>query len=134
MYTVLYQYLINFDSFSLVQPFSCRWIMRGFSGHLPPEQLLFLWDLVLAYDSMEVRKEHFYISCLGFRVQRRFYAFCYFFMIWNKKKAPKQVCECERLKNICNTWTGGVRREAYFVLLYFILYFEIFSSCPYSLM
>jgi hypothetical protein len=31
-----------------------RWIMRGFSGHFPPFQLLFLWDLVLAYDSMEV--------------------------------------------------------------------------------
>ena len=28
--------------------------MRGFSGHFPPNQLLFLWDLVLAYDSMEV--------------------------------------------------------------------------------
>ena len=28
--------------------------MRGFSGHLPPEQVLYLWDLVLAYDSMEV--------------------------------------------------------------------------------
>ena len=36
-----------------------RWIMRGFSGHLPPEQLLFLWDLVLAYDSMEVRPINF---------------------------------------------------------------------------
>ena len=33
---------------------SIRWIMRGFSGHFPPFQLLFLWDLVLAYDSMEV--------------------------------------------------------------------------------
>ena len=31
-----------------------RWIMRGFSGHFPPFQLLYLWDLVLAYDSMEV--------------------------------------------------------------------------------
>lgn len=31
-----------------------RWIMRAFSGHLIPEQLLFLWDLILAYDSMEV--------------------------------------------------------------------------------
>ena len=31
-----------------------RWIMRGFSGHFPPFQLLFLWDLVLAYDSMEL--------------------------------------------------------------------------------
>ena len=28
--------------------------MRGFSGHFPPSQLLYLWDLVLAYDSMEV--------------------------------------------------------------------------------
>lgn len=27
--------------------------MRAFSGHLPPEQLLYLWDLVLAYDSLE---------------------------------------------------------------------------------
>ncbi len=27
--------------------------MRGFSGHLLPDQLLYLWDLVLAYDSME---------------------------------------------------------------------------------
>ncbi|KAK7861826.1 hypothetical protein R5R35_000588 [Gryllus longicercus] len=31
-----------------------KWLMRGFSGHLPPEQLLFLWDLILAYDSLEV--------------------------------------------------------------------------------
>lgn len=28
--------------------------MRAFSGHLPPEQLLFLWDSVLAYDSLEI--------------------------------------------------------------------------------
>lgn len=28
--------------------------MRGFSGHLPPDQLLDLWDLVLGYDSLEV--------------------------------------------------------------------------------
>lgn len=28
--------------------------MRGFSGHLPPEQLLCLWDLILAYDSLEI--------------------------------------------------------------------------------
>ncbi|XP_014232590.1 TBC1 domain family member 19 [Trichogramma pretiosum] len=31
-----------------------KWLMRGFSGHLPPEQLLYLWDLVLAYDSLEI--------------------------------------------------------------------------------
>ena len=31
--------------------------MRGFSGHFPPFQLLFLWDLVLAYDSMEVLQQ-----------------------------------------------------------------------------
>lgn len=28
--------------------------MRAFSGHLPPEQLLYLWDLILAYDSLEI--------------------------------------------------------------------------------
>lgn len=28
--------------------------MRGFSGHLPIEQLLYLWDLVLGYDSLEI--------------------------------------------------------------------------------
>lgn len=28
--------------------------MRGFSGHLPPEQLLHLWDLILGYDSLEI--------------------------------------------------------------------------------
>lgn len=28
--------------------------MRAFSGHLPPEQLLNLWDMILAYDSMEI--------------------------------------------------------------------------------
>ncbi|KAL1116275.1 hypothetical protein AAG570_005770 [Ranatra chinensis] len=31
-----------------------KWIMRAFSGHLPPEQVLFLWDMILAYDSLEV--------------------------------------------------------------------------------
>ena len=29
--------------------------MRGFSGYFPPTQLLYLWDLVIAYDSMEVK-------------------------------------------------------------------------------
>lgn len=28
--------------------------MRAFSGHLPPEQVLYLWDLILAYDSLEI--------------------------------------------------------------------------------
>lgn len=28
--------------------------MRCFSGHLPPEQLLYLWDVILGYDSLEV--------------------------------------------------------------------------------
>lgn len=31
-----------------------KWIMRAFSGHIPPEQLLYLWDCILAYDSLEV--------------------------------------------------------------------------------
>lgn len=48
----LWLHLLKMD----IQPLKIafRWIMRGFSGHLPPEQLLYLWDLVLAYDSMEV--------------------------------------------------------------------------------
>ena len=28
--------------------------MRAFSGHLHPQELLILWDLVLGYDSLEV--------------------------------------------------------------------------------
>lgn len=28
--------------------------MKGFSGHLLPEQLLNLWDLIIAYDSLEI--------------------------------------------------------------------------------
>lgn len=28
--------------------------MRAFSGHLQPEQLLILWDLILGYDSLEI--------------------------------------------------------------------------------
>lgn len=31
-----------------------KWLMRAFSGHLPPDQLLVLWDLVLGYDSLEI--------------------------------------------------------------------------------
>jgi hypothetical protein len=28
--------------------------MRAFSGYLPVEQLLYLWDMILAYDSLEI--------------------------------------------------------------------------------
>lgn len=31
-----------------------KWLMKGFSGYLLPEQLLNLWDMILAYDSLEV--------------------------------------------------------------------------------
>lgn len=31
-----------------------KWLMRAFSGHLPPEQLLYLWDVIIAYDSLHV--------------------------------------------------------------------------------
>ncbi|XKL66363.1 hypothetical protein PGB90_009783 [Kerria lacca] len=31
-----------------------KWLMRCFSGYLPPEQLLYLWDLILGYDSLEI--------------------------------------------------------------------------------
>ncbi|KAH0956512.1 hypothetical protein HN011_001847 [Eciton burchellii] len=39
-----------------VQPIKLvfKWLIRGFSGHLPPEQLLYLWDLILGYDSLEI--------------------------------------------------------------------------------
>ncbi|KAG7305388.1 hypothetical protein JYU34_009456 [Plutella xylostella] len=31
-----------------------KWLMRAFSGHLPPDQLLLLWDAILGYDSLEI--------------------------------------------------------------------------------
>lgn len=31
-----------------------KWIMRAFSGHLHPHELLILWDLILGYDSLEI--------------------------------------------------------------------------------
>lgn len=40
--------------------------MRGFSGHLPPEQLLYLWDLILGYDSLEIIPL-FAVTILSFR-------------------------------------------------------------------
>ena len=36
--------------------------MRGFSGYFAPIQLLSLWDLIIAYDSMEVKR---WISVVG---------------------------------------------------------------------
>lgn len=44
--------LLDFLFFSIKVVF--KWIMRAFSGYLPPEQLLQLWDLILAYDSLEI--------------------------------------------------------------------------------
>lgn len=40
--------------------------MRGFSGHLPLEQLLYLWDLILGYDSLEIIPL-FAVTILSFR-------------------------------------------------------------------
>lgn len=31
-----------------------KWLMRAFSGHLQPQELLILWDLILGYDSLEI--------------------------------------------------------------------------------
>lgn len=31
-----------------------KWLMRAFSGHLPPDQLLLLWDAILGYDCLEI--------------------------------------------------------------------------------
>ena len=62
------------------QTLICRWIMRGFSGHFPPFQLLFLWDLVLAYDSMEVFP-HFW----------RFLHFGFFFFHLSSRSPPNSL-------------------------------------------
>lgn len=43
-----------------------KWLMRAFSGHLPPDQLLILWDLVLGFDSLEILPL-FAIIILSFR-------------------------------------------------------------------
>ncbi|XP_043482486.1 TBC1 domain family member 19 [Leptopilina heterotoma] len=43
-----------------------KWLMRGFSGYLPPEQLLYLWDLILGYDSLEIIPL-FAVTILSFR-------------------------------------------------------------------
>ncbi|KAH8241530.1 TBC1 domain family member 19 isoform X1 [Drosophila bipectinata] len=43
-----------------------KWLMRAFSGHLPPDQLLVLWDLILGFDSLEILPL-FAIIILSFR-------------------------------------------------------------------
>ncbi|XP_030383303.1 TBC1 domain family member 19 [Scaptodrosophila lebanonensis] len=43
-----------------------KWLMRAFSGHLPPKQLLVLWDLILGFDSLEILSL-FSIIILSFR-------------------------------------------------------------------
>ncbi|KAL9923132.1 TBC1 domain family member 19 isoform X1 [Glossina fuscipes] len=43
-----------------------KWLMRAFSGHLPPDQLLVLWDLILGFDSLEILSL-FAIIILSFR-------------------------------------------------------------------
>ncbi|XP_065357666.1 TBC1 domain family member 19 isoform X2 [Calliphora vicina] len=43
-----------------------KWLMRAFSGHLPPDQLLVLWDLILGFDSLEILSI-FAIIILSFR-------------------------------------------------------------------
>ncbi|XP_055376064.1 TBC1 domain family member 19 [Condylostylus longicornis] len=43
-----------------------KWLMRAFSGHLMPDQLLILWDLVLGFDSLEILSL-FSIIILSFR-------------------------------------------------------------------
>ncbi|GBP07093.1 TBC1 domain family member 19 [Eumeta japonica] len=50
-----------------------KWLMRAFSGHLPPEQLLFLWDAVLGYDSLELLPL-LAVAILSFRKENIFQA------------------------------------------------------------
>ena len=47
-------YSKNWFSFSCRIKIVFKWLIRGFSGYLQPEQLLYLWDLILAYDSLEI--------------------------------------------------------------------------------
>lgn len=49
--------VINFltsTSCSLSLPIVFKWIVRGFSGYLVPDQLFHLWDVILAWESLEV--------------------------------------------------------------------------------
>lgn len=55
----------NFFLFSSIRVVF-KWLMRAFSGHLPPDQLLILWDLVIGYDSLEILSL-LAIVVLGFR-------------------------------------------------------------------
>lgn len=48
-----------------------KWIMRAFSGHLPPDQLLLLWDAILGYDSLEILPL-LALSILSFRKENIF--------------------------------------------------------------
>jgi hypothetical protein len=43
--------------------------MRAFAGHFPPTQLLYLWDLIIAYDSLELLPL-LAASILSFRKER----------------------------------------------------------------
>lgn len=74
-----------------------KWIMRAFSGHLPPEQLLFLWDFILAYDSLEVlallasaivsfRRENLLKVDTQHNVEVRGFIEFFIFLIWGKLK------------------------------------------------
>ncbi|XP_013186975.1 TBC1 domain family member 19 [Amyelois transitella] len=48
-----------------------KWLMRAFSGHLPPDQLLLLWDAILGYDCLEILPL-LAISILSFRKENIF--------------------------------------------------------------
>lgn len=48
-----------------------KWLMKGFSGYLLPEQLLNLWDMIIAYDSLEVLSL-LAVTILSFRKENLF--------------------------------------------------------------
>ena len=68
-----------------------RWMMRGFSGHLPPEQLLYLWDLVIAHDSMEVNLhvKRLILNAFSKLLLHRFLQSCY-----NVSAIFSHPCQC----------------------------------------
>lgn len=40
--------------FSISLKIAFKWLMRAFSGFLASDQVLLLWDRILAYDSLEI--------------------------------------------------------------------------------
>ena len=49
----LFQYLIKQEAHPVRIAF--RWLIRAFAGFLPAAEVIYLWDFILAYDSLGMR-------------------------------------------------------------------------------